>query len=122
MALSRPGSPGDDRRLQAFALAGDITAEAWVKSLLQDGLPAQAYGRLLLKPGAKAPLTLAPRGKQVCSCFDVGEPAILQVLEGCRGTAEQRVARLQAQLRCGTNCGSCLPELKRLARAAELAA
>jgi assimilatory nitrate reductase catalytic subunit len=25
------------------------------------------------------------------------------------------LARLQKELRCGTNCGSCLPELRRLA-------
>ena len=29
----------------------------------------------------------------------------------------ERLASLQGQLRCGTNCGSCVPELKRMARA-----
>ena len=36
-------------------LAGDTSAEAWIKTVLQDELPAQSYGRLLLVPGAKAP-------------------------------------------------------------------
>jgi assimilatory nitrate reductase catalytic subunit len=50
----------------------------------------------------------------VCSCFDVSEAAILQTLTACAGPPEARLAALQARLRCGTQCGSCLPTLKRL--------
>ncbi|MFL6662555.1 MAG: molybdopterin oxidoreductase family protein, partial [Rhizobacter sp.] len=39
---------GDGTRLDAFLLAGDTRAEAWIRTLLQDELPAQAYGRYLL--------------------------------------------------------------------------
>ena len=42
-------------------LAGDTSAEAWLKTLLLQELPAQAYGRLLLAPGAKAPGALQAR-------------------------------------------------------------
>ena len=45
---------GAETRLEGFVLAGDTSAEAWIKTLLQDELPAQAYGRLLLVPGATA--------------------------------------------------------------------
>eukprot|EP01031_Cornospumella_fuschlensis_P041590 gene41590-50754_t len=38
----------DHAELVGFVLAGDTSAEAWIKTLLQDELPAQAYGRLLL--------------------------------------------------------------------------
>ena len=31
------------------------------------------------------------------------------------GTAEAALSGVQDSLKCGTNCGSCLPELKRLA-------
>src|SRR5205085_10000475 len=62
---------GQDARLDGFVLAGDTSAEAWIKTLLQDELPAQAYGRLLLAPGAKAPVAVQSRGKQVCTCFNV---------------------------------------------------
>ena len=103
-------------RLEGFMLAGDISAEAWVKTLLQDELPAQAYGRLLLSPGAKPPLAVTPRGRQVCSCFDVSEKEIDAALEDIDGPPEQRLQRVQDQLRCGTHCGSCLPELKRIVR------
>ncbi len=110
-------SSNDSAKLEGFLLAGDISAEAWVKTLLQDELPAQAYGRLLLAPGAKAPIAIAPRGKQVCSCFDVSERQIEATLEAMGGSDVERLAAVQNQLRCGTNCGSCLPELKRMVQA-----
>ena len=113
---------GSDKHLEGFMLAGDISAEAWVKPLLQDELPAQAYGRLLLIPGAKAPVAVAARGKQVCSCFDVSEGQINKALPACTGTFDAQLLQLQDQFKCGTNCGSCLPELKRLVRLGQRAA
>jgi assimilatory nitrate reductase catalytic subunit len=104
---------GNETRLEGFMLAGDISAEAWVKPLLQDELPAQAYGRLLLIPGGKAPVAVASRGKQVCSCFDVSEQQISAALQGIAGAPDSQLLQLQEQLKCGTNCGSCVPELKR---------
>ncbi|TWO69545.1 molybdopterin-dependent oxidoreductase [Caenimonas sedimenti] len=115
MRLVRAGEK--EARLDAFLLAGDTSAEAWIKALLQDQLPAQAYGRQLLAPGAKAPVALPARGKQVCSCFNVGAYAIEKQLSTSEGTEDQRLASLQSSLKCGTNCGSCVPELKRLVRA-----
>jgi len=106
-----------EARLEGFLLAGDITAEAWIKPLLQDELPAQAYGRLLLSPGARAPVAVVASGKQVCTCFNVSEPAIAAQLERCSGSVEQRLYQLQAALHCGNNCGSCIPALKRMVRA-----
>jgi assimilatory nitrate reductase catalytic subunit len=108
---------GDAMRLDGFLLAGDIAAEAWVRPLMQDDLPARAYGRALLMPGAKAPVALAPRGRQVCSCFDVSEPRIVATLATLAGPPDAQLDQLQRRLKCGTNCGSCLPELRRLVRA-----
>ena len=56
------------------------------------------------------------RGRQVCSCFDVTDSAIQQHLSLCRGSEDARLASLQGALQCGTNCGSCVPELKKLVR------
>jgi assimilatory nitrate reductase catalytic subunit len=108
---------GESSRLEAFVLAGDTRAEVWLKPLLQDELPAAAYGRLLLMPGAKPPVAMAARGRQVCTCFNVSQADIEHTLCSCEGTDPQRLAALQAALHCGTNCGSCLPELQRLVRA-----
>ena len=110
-----PGANGDSQ-LTAFLLAGDISAQAWVSTLLQDELAAQSYGRLLLLPGAKSPIAVQWRGKQVCSCFSVTESAIQDVLAQTGGSPGERLTALQSKLRCGTNCGSCLPELKSLVR------
>ena len=111
-----------DASLQAFLLAGDTRAEAWVRPLLQGGGSAAAFGRALLQGGERAPLALPARGRQVCSCFDVGEAQLAGVLDHAAGTVDAKLAQLQAELRCGTNCGSCLPELRRIVRLRERAA
>ncbi len=108
---------GAASRLQGFVLAGDTRAEGWLRTLLQEELPAHTYGRRLLVPGAQAPAAVPSRGKPVCSCWNVTDAAITGALAQCQGTADQRLAQLQGTLRCGTQCGSCLPELQRMVRA-----
>ena len=108
---------GEASQLEGFLLAGDTRAEGWLRTLLQEELPAQTYGRLLLVPGAKAPAAVQSRGKPVCTCFNVTDTAINGALALCQGTADMRLAQLQGTLRCGTQCGSCLPELQRMVRA-----
>jgi len=50
------------------------------------------------------------QGRTICSCFGVGELAIRRAMaQGCDSTAA-----LGAALKCGTNCGSCIPELKQM--------
>jgi len=102
--------------LDGFLLAGDTSAQGWISTLLQDGLPAQSYGRALLVPGSKPPVQVVSRGKPVCTCFNVTDVAIKAQLAHCAGFENQRMEQLQATLQCGTNCGSCLPELKRMVR------
>ncbi|CAN7376225.1 nitrate reductase [Variovorax paradoxus] len=103
--------------LEAFLLGGDTSAEAWIGTLLREEIPAQSYGRLLLSPGARAPVAVQSRGHPVCTCFNVTDLAIQAELGRCTGTPGERLAALQGALKCGTNCGSCLPELKRMVRA-----
>jgi assimilatory nitrate reductase catalytic subunit len=117
-----PGTPEPEAAvLEAFFLAGDTRSEAWIKTLLQEELPAQAYGRQLLLPGSQAPGAVASAaqqlGPQICTCFNVSQPAIAQHLSQCEGSPAQRLASLQTTLKCGTNCGSCLPQLKKLVAA-----
>ena len=118
---------GEQVELAGFVLAGDISAQAWIKTLLQDELPAQAYGRLLLLPGAKAPVTLQSRGKPVCTCFSVTDAEIDSCLNdmasapggaGFLASNEERLRVLQDKLQCGTLCGSCVPEIKRIIQTA----
>ena len=114
----------EQAELTGFVLAGDTSAQAWITTLLRDELPAQAYGRLLLLPGAKPPVAVQSRGKVVCSCVNVTDTAIdhqLALLVQDAAVAdsdEARLASLQEALKCGTSCGSCVPELKRRLRSA----
>ena len=106
-------------------LAGDIRAESWLRTLLQEEQPAQAYGRLLLAPGAQAPagaLAVQSRGRPVCSCMNVTDAAISGRLAHCHGSDAERLAQLQSALGCGTQCGSCVPELRRMVQACAPAA
>ena len=111
---------GENAELTGFLLAGDTSAEAWIKAVLEGELPAQNYGRLLLSPGAKAPIALQARGRVICSCFGVTDAAIDCHLTTVSASAaiEESLLDLQTTLKCGTNCGSCLPELKRMLRQA----
>ncbi len=62
-------------------------------------------------------MAIAERGRQVCTCFNVTEPQIVEQLGRCEGSAEARLSQLQGALKCGTNCGSCLPVLRGLVKA-----
>ncbi|QBK05896.1 nitrate reductase [Hylemonella gracilis] len=117
-------APAGPATLQAVLLGGDTRAESWLRNLLQDELPAQAYGRLLLMPGAQAPAApdaARPRARQVCTCFNVDEDTITQTLTQCGGDDRERLVALQDTLKCGSNCGSCVPELQRLVRRTQAA-
>jgi len=50
--------------------------------------------------------------RAVCACFKVGESQIRSAV-----AAGASLAKLQKDLKCGTNCGSCVPELRRLVAA-----
>ncbi len=102
--------------LDSFLLAGDIRAQSWITTLLKDKLPAHSYGRALLVPGATPPLPVVSRGTPVCTCFNVTDMAIASHLKSCTSEPGDKLASLQSALKCGTNCGSCVPQLQRMVR------
>ena len=110
----RDGLGQTDTQLQAFVIAGDTSAQAWLKTLLQTQASTQAYGRRLLMTGSQPPLALADAGTTVCSCVGVKDIAIHDHLKIYQGDSAQRLASLQGTLKCGTQCGSCVPELRRM--------
>jgi assimilatory nitrate reductase catalytic subunit len=83
---------------------------------LQEEQAAQAYDRALLLPVSKPPVAVVSLGKVVCTCFNVRDIAIEDNLRSSSGNPAERLAKLQAALQCGTNCGSCVPELQRMVR------
>jgi assimilatory nitrate reductase catalytic subunit len=104
-----------ERRLQAFLLAGTAQSFHWMSTLLQGQVPLTAPAWTLLQdltePTGQA---AAPKIKPLCNCLGVGEQAVINALGACAGTPSARLAQLQTQLKCGTQCGSCVPEIKRL--------
>jgi assimilatory nitrate reductase catalytic subunit len=76
---------------------------------MRDGMPVGALRHWLLAPVTSSPAPAAARGRTVCSCLDIGEAEIRAAIAGGAELAE-----LQSRLRCGTQCGSCVPELRRL--------
>ncbi len=105
-------------RLRGVRLSGDsaqLAAEAWLKEWLVSGEPVTAIRRFLLAPTAVAPAGFVSAGRVVCSCLNVTDTQITSELSKTTGTATQRVKTLQDTLRCGSNCGSCLPEVRRMA-------
>ncbi|MEJ6000852.1 nitrate reductase [Paucibacter soli] len=116
--LLRLSGEGAEARLQALLLVGERGSAAWLLPLWREALPVAPHGSRLLAPEQPdAVLATVPRSPQVCNCFDVSEASIRSQLGHCSGTPSERLAGLQAALRCGTQCGSCLPALRRLVAA-----
>ncbi|MCF7972041.1 MAG: (2Fe-2S)-binding protein, partial [Methylococcaceae bacterium] len=57
------------------------------------------------------PLGAPDVGQIVCSCFNVGAKTILTAIKEKGLTTHQQVGQC---LKAGTNCGSCVPEIKAL--------
>ena len=107
---------GAQARLQALLRVGEGSEGAWLDALWRERAPVMPFGRRLLAPDAEQPS--APASPQVCNCFNVREDAIAACLKRQpEGAPEERLAGLQGELHCGTQCGSCLPALRRLVKA-----
>ncbi|HEY3680404.1 MAG TPA: (2Fe-2S)-binding protein, partial [Bradyrhizobium sp.] len=79
-----------------------------VKSLFAaDALTSEQRRTLLSGKSADG---LANAGPVVCACFGVGRTTIC----GAIAAGADSTAAIGVQLKAGTNCGSCIPELKRL--------
>ncbi|MBS1209125.1 MAG: assimilatory nitrate reductase [Proteobacteria bacterium] len=99
----------EDNMLTGLRLTGETAAGGWLKELMIERAPTDTVRRWLFAPLPKAPIASVGRGRIVCNCLNVAESEIrAAVAEG------KDLAALQATLKCGTSCGSCVPELKRL--------
>jgi assimilatory nitrate reductase catalytic subunit len=106
-----------DDRLIAVRLcgpAGAITSGEWLREWLLADKSVAEIRRLLLSPATHAPSGFVLGGRVVCQCFNVTEETITSTLAEVRGSDAERYQQLQQQLKCGTNCGSCMPELRQL--------
>lgn len=89
---------------------------AWLNHLL--GTEPQASHWLFTSgsPPASSPEN-RKTGAIICTCWEVGELAIRAAI----ATGARDHVQLGRRLSCGTKCGSCIPELKRLLREAKTA-
>jgi assimilatory nitrate reductase catalytic subunit len=98
-----------DDRIEACLFVSprpDLPSRAWLSGLFaKDRLEdVDRMGLLVGEPFERG----ADTGTTVCSCFGVGRKTIEQAIRGGCQTPQA----LGAKLKCGTNCGSCVPELK----------
>lgn len=87
----------------------DFPALDWLDKLFGQTVLSAADRCSLL---AATPVGAEDSGAIICSCFQVGEKTIRAAVgQGCH-----TLDALHETLQCGSNCGSCIPELKGLLR------
>jgi assimilatory nitrate reductase catalytic subunit len=91
-----------------------LPSRNWLAELFAADKLADA-DRLAILAG-RAPKGSVETGAVVCSCFSVGRSTLLRAI---RGDALVTVEQIGKVLKAGTNCGSCVPELKALIAAAK---
>jgi assimilatory nitrate reductase catalytic subunit len=107
----------ENDRLVGLRLTGETAASGWLRDVLVERQPTAELRRWILAPLASPPAAAKSRGRIVCNCLNVAEQDIVAAIAGGDG-----FEALQEKLKCGTSCGSCVPEIKRLVAAGKQAA
>ena len=102
----------EDGRLVGLRLTGETAAAGWLSEAVVERRDAAALRPWLLAPLATPPTGDAGRGRVVCNCLNVSEADITAAIAAGAGVRD--FDALQARLRCGTSCGSCVPEIRRM--------
>jgi len=101
-----------DGRIEACIFIGarpELPSRAWLSALFAKGAleDADRIGLLVGEPLNAG----ADVGPTVCSCFGIGRNTITDAI---REQKLETPAQITACLRAGGNCGSCVPELRKL--------
>lgn len=102
----------ENGRITAIRLAGETLARHWLQNLWLEGRSDEQLRRWLLAPLSAPPGQVdaeAIGNKTLCNCKNVSQNA---VCAGIRRGLD--LPGLKQELGCGTQCGSCVPEIKRL--------
>ena len=89
--------------------AGTIPQWDSIKAIFESEALSEPERRAILS--GKSTKGIADAGPLVCACFGVGLNVIRAALASGRAASVEQIG---VALRAGTNCGSCLPELKRI--------
>ncbi len=101
----------EEGQVTGVRLIGETLAADWLKQVMLEGHFTDELRKWALAPLNVPPTGQKSRGKIICNCIDVSEN---EIIETCEDGADLQT--LQAKLKCGTECGSCVPELKRLVK------
>ncbi len=108
----------DAKTLLGGIFVGDATPYMSLRPLLGRELPAEPGAYLTAAGGGEAPETELPDDAILCSCNNVPAGSIRDAINGCGacdGNAPaQELGELKSCTRAGTQCGSCVPMLKKL--------
>ncbi|MDQ0665166.1 nitrite reductase (NADH) large subunit [Arthrobacter ulcerisalmonis] len=108
----------DAKTLLGGIFVGDASPYMSLRPLLGRELPAEPGAFLSAAGGGEAPETELPDDATLCSCNNVTAGSIRDAINGCgacQGNAPvQELGELKGCTRAGTQCGSCVPMLKKL--------
>ena len=108
----------DAKTLLGGIFVGDASPYMSLRPLLGRELPAEPGAYLSAAGGGEAPETELPDDAILCSCNNVAAGTIRDTINGCgacEGNAPvQELGELKGCTRAGTQCGSCVPMLKKL--------
>ncbi|MBM3350412.1 MAG: nitrate reductase [Betaproteobacteria bacterium] len=99
----------EKQEVTGVRLVGETIATAWLKEMMVTGEFSSELRRWALAPMSAPPTGQRSRGKIICNCLDVAESDIIENIQ-----LGADLITLKNKLKCGTECGSCVPELKRL--------
>ena len=91
--------------------ADALLSREWLGEWLETLTDIASSGYRLVAGSACAPIATAQRGRIVCGCHNVAENEIAACF-----AAGDTLLVAQKKLKCGTGCGSCMPELKKIER------
>ncbi len=99
----------ENNRVTGVRLIGETAASEWLReAMTREDFPEEVR-RWALAPVSFPPDGSQGRGRIVCNCLNVSETEIRdQVQSGAD------LGKMQKTLKCGTECGSCLPEIKKI--------
>ncbi|WAH99228.1 nitrite reductase large subunit NirB [Arthrobacter sp. MMS18-M83] len=108
----------DAKTLLGGIFVGDATPYMSLRPMLGRELSAEPGAYLTAAGGGEAPETELPDDAILCSCNNVPAGSIRDAINGC-GSCEgnapvQELGELKTCSRAGTQCGSCVPMLKKL--------
>ncbi|WP_437772415.1 nitrite reductase large subunit NirB [Arthrobacter sp. KNU40] len=108
----------DAKTLLGGIFVGDATPYMSLRPLLGRELPAEPGAYLTAAGGGEAPDTELPDDAILCSCNNVPAGNIRDAVNGCGScdgnTPVRELGELKTCSRAGTQCGSCVPMLKKL--------